>query len=128
MKNCLQWSSNFNPQNDRVLAKKRDNISEHLKTVYRQQNLPLVMVWVAVSKMWKSPLSFIKQSTKLNTNVYIEDILIPASQAMKKQFGNENFTFQQDDAPFHTSRKTQVGCRANFFEFLEQGNMAPCFT
>ena len=30
----------FNPQNDRVLAKKRDNIPEHLKTVYRRQNRP----------------------------------------------------------------------------------------
>ena len=73
------------------------------------------MVWAAVSKMWKSPLIFIKQGTKLNSNVYIEDILIPASQAIKKHF--ENFTFQQDGAPSHTSRKTQSWCRANFLNF-----------
>ena len=75
------------------------------------------MVWVAVYKTWKSPLIFIKQGTKLNTNAYIEDILIPASQAMKKHFGNENFTFQQDGAPSHMSRKIQAWCRANFPNF-----------
>ena len=48
-----------------------------------------VMVWAAVSKSWKSPLTFIKQGTKPNINVYIEDILIPASQAMKKHFENK---------------------------------------
>ena len=72
------------------------------------------MVWVAISTTLKSPLIFVKQSMKLNTNAYIEDILIPASQAMKKHFGNKNFTFQQDSAPSHTSRKTQAWCRANF--------------
>ena len=40
----------FNPQNDKVLAKKYDNFPVHLKTVYCQQKLALVMVWVAVSK------------------------------------------------------------------------------
>ena len=54
---------------------------------------------------------------KLNTNAYIEDILIPASQAMKRHFRNENFTFQQDSVPSHTSRKTQAWCRANFLNF-----------
>ena len=76
-----------------------------------------VIVWAAVSKSWKSPLTFIKQGTKPNINVYIEDISIPASQAIKKHFENKNFTFQQDNAPSHTSRKTQAWCRANFPNF-----------
>ena len=75
------------------------------------------MVWAAVSKTWKSPLIFIKQGTKLNTNAYIENILIPASQAIKKHFGSKNFTFQQDGAPSHTFGKTQACCRANFPSF-----------
>ena len=104
-------------QNDRVLAKKRDNIPEHLKKVYRLQKPASLMVWAAVSETWKSPLIFIKQGTRLNTNAYIGDILIPASQAIKKHFGNENFTFQQDGAPSNTSRKTQAWCRANFPNF-----------
>ena len=62
---------------------------------------------------------------KLNTNGYIEDILIPASQAMKKDFGNKNFTFQQDGAPSHMSRKTQAWCRANFLNFWSKEMWPP---
>ena len=104
----------FNPRNDRVLAKKSDNIPEHMKTVYCRQKLASVIVWAAVSKTWKSPLIFIKQGTKLNKNrtdkfiAYIENILIPEFQALKKHIGNENFIFQQDIAPSHTSRKTRA--------------------
>ena len=61
---------------------------------------------------------------KLNTNVYIKNILIPASQAMKKHFRNENFTFQQDSAPSHTSKKNSSMVQSQFSEFLEQGNVA----
>ena len=115
----------FNLQNDRVLAQKCDNIPEHLKTVYHQQKPALVMVWAAFSKTCKSPLAFIKQGMKLNTSVYIENILIPASQTMKKHFGNKNFTFQQDGAPSHMSRKTQVWCRANFMNFWSKEMWPP---
>ena len=83
------------------------------------------MVWVVVSKMWKSPLIFIKQGMKLYTNVYVEDILIPASQAMQKHFGNKNFTFQQDSAPSHTSRKMQAWCRGNFPNFWSKEMWPP---
>ena len=61
---------------------------------------------------------------KLNTNVYIKDIWIPASQAMKKHFANEN-TFQQDGALSHTSRKTQAWCRANFPNFWSKEMWPP---
>ena len=40
----------FNPQNDRVLAKQRDNIPEHMKTVHRRHKPVSAMVWAAVSK------------------------------------------------------------------------------
>ena len=62
---------------------------------------------------------------KLNKNANIDDILIPASQAVKKHFGNENFTFQQDSAPSHTSRKTQAWCRANFPNFWSKEMWPP---
>ena len=83
------------------------------------------MVWAVVSKTWKSPFIFIKQGMKLSTNAYIEDIFISASPAMKKHFGNENFTFQQDGAPSHMSRKTQAWCRANFQNFWSKEMWPP---
>ena len=45
----LTVEAEFNPQNDRVLAKKCDNIPEHLKTVYGQQKPALA--WFG----WRSP-------------------------------------------------------------------------
>ena len=44
---------------------------------------------------------------------------------MKKHFRNENFTFQQYNAPFHTSRKTQAWCRANFPNFQSKKMQPP---
>ena len=124
-KKLFTVEAKFNPQNGRVVAKKRDNISEHLKTVYCQQKPASAMVWAVVSKMWKSPLIFIKQGMKLNINACIEDILIPASQAMKKHFGKKNFTFQQDSAPSHTSRKIQAWCKVNFLNFWSKKTWPP---
>ena len=53
-------------------------------TVYRHQKPAYVMVWAAVTKPWKSPLIFVKQSAKVITNVYIDDILSPALGDMKE--------------------------------------------
>ena len=39
------------------------------KSVFRQQAPKSVMVWVAFSKTWKSPLIFIKKNIKINANI-----------------------------------------------------------
>ena len=44
----------------------------------------------------------------MNANSYIEGVLTPALVEMKKHFRDEVFTFQQDDAPSHTTNKTQT--------------------
>ena len=67
----------FYPQNDKVLAANSEDVPEDMLTVYRPQKLASVMVWAAVSKTWKLPLIFVKQGVKVNTNVYIDDILAP---------------------------------------------------
>lgn len=115
----------FNSQNDRVLAKSSGSVSEEVLTVYRRQKPASVMVWAAVSKSWKSPLIFVKEGAKVNTNAYIDDILTPALCEMKKHFKNETFTFQQDGAPSHTSNRTQEWCRANFPKFWSKDLWPP---
>ena len=101
----------FNPQNDRVLAQHSEDVPEDMLTVYRRQKPASVMVWAAVSKTWKSPLIFVKQGAKVNTNVYIDDILAPALRDMKEHFKNEDFTIQQDGAPFTPLTKPKLGAK-----------------
>ena len=42
-----------------------------------------VMVWVAVSKTWRSLLIFIDQSTKINAKYYVENILEPMLKLLR---------------------------------------------
>ena len=75
------------------------------------------MVWGAISKSWKSHLIFVKEGVKVNTDSYVNDILTPALASMKEKFKNKSFTFQQDGAPSHTSKKTQKWCEEHFPSF-----------
>ena len=104
----------FNRQNDRVLAKSSADIPDSTRSVFRRQKPSSVMVWAAISKTWKSPIIFVPQGAKVNTNAYIETILTPALQAAKKHFKDKPFIFQQDGAPSHTSKKTQKWCQDDF--------------
>ena len=106
--------SSFNRQNDRVLAKSSADIPDSTRSVFRRQKPSSVMVWAVISKTWKSPIIFVPQGVKVNTNVYIDTILTPALQAAKKHFKDKPFIFQQDGAPSHTSKKTQKWCQDHF--------------
>ena len=103
----------YNQQNDRVLAKSSADIPDSTRSVFRRQK-PSVMVWAAISKTWKSPIIFVPQGAKVNTNAYIKTILTSALQAAKKHFKDKPFIFQQDAAPSHTSKKTQKWCQDHF--------------
>ena len=97
----------FNTQNDRILGKSPKDLPDHLRFISHRQKPSSVMVWDAISKSWKSPLIFVKEGVKVNTDSYVNDILTPALASMKEKFKNKSFTFQQDGAPSHTSKKTQ---------------------
>ena len=77
-----------------------------------------VMVWAAISENWRSSLNFVKQGCKVNIKSYIEDILTPAFVKLNsKHFKNDQFIFQQDGAPSHTSKMTEEWCRSHFPRF-----------
>ena len=107
----------FNTQNDRILGKSPKDLPDHLQFVSRRQKPSSVMVWGAISKSWKCPLIFVKERVKVNTDSYVNDILTPALASMKEKFKNKSFTFQQDGAPSHTSKKTQKWCEEHFPSF-----------
>ena len=81
----------FNTQNDRILGKSPKDLPDHLQFVSRRQKPSSVMVWGAISKSWKSPLIFVKEGIKVNTDSYVNDILTPALASMKEKFKNKSF-------------------------------------
>ena len=91
-------------QNDRVLTKSSTDIPDSMRRVFRCQKFSFSMVWTIIFKPWKSPLIFVPQDAKVNTNPYIETILTPALQEAKKHFKNKPFTFQQYGASSHMSK------------------------
>ena len=116
-KKIFTVEAQFNSQNDRILAKSANNIPSSINSVYCCQKPASVMVWAAISENWRSPLIFVKEDAKLNTNSYIQDILTPAHVEMKKHFKDHPFTFQQDGAPSHTANRTQDCCENHFLAF-----------
>ena len=103
-----------NQQNDRVLVKSSADIPDSTRSVFRQQKPSSVMVWATILKTWKSPIIFVPQGAKVNTNAYVETILTSSLQAAKKHFKDKPFIFQQNGAPSHTSKKTQKWCQDHF--------------
>ena len=110
----ISVEAKFNTQNDRILGKSPKDLPDHLRFVSRRQKPSSVMVWGAISKSWKSPLIFVKEGVKVNTDSYVNDILTPALASIKEKFKNKSFTSQQDGAPSHTSKKTQKWCEEHF--------------
>ena len=58
-----------------MYAKSSADIDVSARIVNRQQKLFPLKVWAAVSKSWKSPLIFVEQRVKINTDLYINNIL-----------------------------------------------------
>ena len=87
--------------------------------VTHRQNPRSVMVWGGVCTSSKPPLIFIDQGVKVNQEVYrrktVGGVLLPRSQ---QHFGNRQWTFQQDSAPAHKTRKTEEWCRNKFPDFI----------
>ena len=66
--NIFTVEAQFNLQNDRILAKSADSISSSINFVYCHQKPASVMVWAVISENRRSPLIFVKENAKLNTN------------------------------------------------------------
>ena len=112
-KKLFSVEAKFNTQNDRILEKSPKDLPDHLRFVSCRQKPSSVMVWGAISKSWKSPLIFVKEGVKVNTDSYVNDILTPALASMKEKFKNKSFTFQQDGAPSH-QRRRRSGAKSTF--------------
>ena len=73
------------------------------------------MVWAGITSTGRTPLVFIDQGVKINTEKYIEDILEHALEPWAtKHFEGRHWVFQQDSAPAHRAKTTQNWLKYHF--------------
>lgn len=114
-----------NTQNDRVWAegKKREvNCSRLL--VQRAKFSARIMVSAGVCHGGKGQLHFVHEKAKINSEYYINDMLPKLKEDCVNLLGN-NYVFQQDGAPAHTSGVTQKWIKENFPDFIAKDQWPP---
>lgn len=115
----FQLEEFHNPQNKRVYALRIEDIPEEIRTVQRSQKCGGVMVWAAVSYEGLSPLVVLDEGVRINQQVYREKILEPYVKPLtQSMFHGGHWCFQQDSAPAHKAKSTQVWCQANLPSFI----------
>ena len=104
----------FNTQNDRILGKLPKDLPDHLRFVSHRQKPLSVMVWGAISKSWKSPLIFVKEGVKVNTDSYVNDILTPALASMKEKFKKSPSPSNKTVRLLTHQRRRRSGAKSTF--------------
>lgn len=116
----------INKQNDRLWLPDRQGDNAELLQVGRTQAPASVMVWAGVTADGRTPLVFIPQGVKVNSEIYREQVLQEAFLPwVKNHFKNRPYTFQQDSAPSHTARATKDWFRANGIRFITPEEWPP---
>ncbi len=109
----------YNRQNDRVYAASREEADEagaiHRKTKYPGQ----IMVWLGASYAGVTAPIIFKPHETLKQENYVEHVL-PFALSEGKRLIGKNFIFQQDNATPHTSNRSQIWCKKNFYDFFDK--------
>ena len=84
------------------------------------------MVWGGISGKGKSQLVFIEKGIKINSNIYVNNILIPYVKPLNESiFKNTQRIFQQDSGPSHSSKLTQAWYKSNLPGFISSEECPP---
>ena len=111
-------------QNDRLYARDSGDSPEDCLTHLGRMKPAGVVVWVAVASCGpKSPLFFIEDGVKVNTQVYIKKLTEKVEPWITQSFRNR-FIFTQDGASSHTSNLNQQWCKDNFSGFVGPEHVA----
>ncbi|KAI6658924.1 hypothetical protein LOD99_10884 [Oopsacas minuta] len=99
----------LNKQYHMILATDNSTLPESTFQVSRTQKPASVMVWAGVTATGRTHLIFIPQGVKINQSVYRESILGNVLKPwVQSHFGNDLWVFQQDSAPAHNAKATQM--------------------
>ena len=114
----------INPKNDIVWADSRSDANESGGT-FELEKYPIA-VMVAIGATWEGltkPI-FVTDGERLNSNSYSK-ILDFYKKEGDRLFKNNDWTFQQDGASSHTSRKSQEKCQEIFESFISKEKWPP---
>ncbi|GFV63127.1 uncharacterized protein TNCV_1345861 [Trichonephila clavipes] len=91
--------------------------------VEHHQYPKLVLVWGRICASGKTPLVLGEEGVKINQKVYrrdiIEAVVLPWDQM---NFGNSNWTLQQDSTPVYKAKKAQEWSKVNFPDVISSEN------
>jgi hypothetical protein len=111
--------------NSRVWAvgKKRD-VSPQRLVRQRAKFSPHLMVSAGVCYSGKGRLHFVAENAKINSNYYTTQLLPLLVEDCRSLMGEE-FLFQQDGAPAHTSHQSQQWLKDHCPEFISKDEWPP---
>jgi inhibitor of nuclear factor kappa-B kinase subunit alpha len=108
----------YNPQNDRVYSKSKEDVGIEVLSALRCQKPAGVMVWAGITTDGrKTPLVFLEEGVKVDTGVYLNLLMEYVLPWVEKEYQGAPLVFQQDGAPSHTSKLVQEFCKDLFFDF-----------
>lgn len=108
-----------NKQNDRVWLPARSRTHADVLTATRRQKSASVMVWAGITRDGRTPLVFVPEGVKINQNTYRELVLQNVVEPWARHhFGSRGWVFQQDSAPAHKAKKTQLWIAEHFPGFI----------
>jgi hypothetical protein len=95
----------YNRRNDRVIVNMGDSGTPVNKT---KHPAGVMVLGIVASDGKKCPPIFIPGGLKVNTEVYIDLLKKKFVPWLRRTYPDGNYVFQQDGAPAHTSKRTQV--------------------
>lgn len=110
-----------------ISSKKASDVPENIKFTFRTKHPAGVMVFGLVASDGKTmdPV-FIQEGLKVNTHVYLGILKNHVLPWITSTYGKDaNIVFQQDGAPAHTSKKTQMWLKDNMPQFWSKEMWPP---
>ena len=114
--------ASHNHQNDRIWSANSPGSSA---IISHSQHPQSVMVWGGICASGKTPLIFVAEGVKINTETYQQDILESVVLPWSQRHFETNGTFQQDSVPAHRAQSTQQWISTHFPDFISPREWPP---
>ena len=84
------------------------------------------MIWASISIKGKTSIHFVEPGVKIDTSYYQNEILEKVVKPLNYTlFNGEDWTFQQDSAPSHKDKTTQMWLKNSAPNFISSQEWPP---